>query len=80
MVSILAVLLILFILAVAYFGLRYIMNQGNIPLEDIDKEKCSLCRKQFPKNELLVREVYDVKVYFFCKDCIESLNYEVHNK
>ncbi|MBS4027549.1 MAG: hypothetical protein KGZ58_02835 [Ignavibacteriales bacterium] len=78
-ITFLAVIFIALLLFAAYFGLRYVMNQGNIPLDEVNKEKCSLCRKQFPKNELLVREVYDVKVYFFCKECIESLNNELHN-
>jgi len=79
-VPILAVTFIVVILAIAYFGLRYVMNQGTKTLSEVDTEKCSLCRKQFPKKELLVREVYDVKVYFFCKDCIENLHNEFITK
>ncbi|MBM4167460.1 MAG: hypothetical protein FJ218_11165 [Ignavibacteria bacterium] len=72
-ITISAIIFIVIILIVAYFGLRYVMNQGTKSLSEVDSEKCSLCRKQFPKKELLVREVYDVKVYFFCKNCTENL-------
>ena len=71
--SIFAVLFIIFILCVAYFGFRFVMNQGNISLDDVNKEKCSICREKFLKEDLLVRQVFDVKVYFFCKNCVESL-------
>jgi hypothetical protein len=53
------------------------MGQGIISVEDVDKEKCSLCRKKFLKAELIVREVADVRVFFFCRDCIVQLYEEV---
>ena len=76
-ISIFTVLFLALLLLIAYFGLRYVMGQGTIPAEDVDKEKCSLCRKKFFKTELIVREVADVRVFFFCKECIAQLSREV---
>ncbi len=77
-ISIFTVLFLGILLLIAYFGLRYVMGQGTISAEDVDKEKCSICRNKFLKTELIVREVADVRVFFFCKNCIAQLFNDMH--
>jgi hypothetical protein len=78
-ISILALLFLGTILAVALFGFRAIIRQGRAP-EDINRERCSICRTQFNRSQLIERQVGDHKVLHFCQTCIISLHNEVISK
>jgi hypothetical protein len=78
-VTILAVCFLLFIGVVAYFGYKLVINRGTSP-EEINTERCSICRERFHKNDLILRQIGDYKLLFFCGKCIEGLNTEAKAK
>ena len=78
-VTVLAIGFILVVLLLALFGFKAVIKQGKAP-EDINKERCSLCRQQFTKTQLIERQVGDYRLYFFCASCIDSLHNELVSK
>ena len=78
-VTILALLFLGAILVVAFLGFRAIIRQGKAP-EDANKEKCSVCRTQYNRSQLIERQVGDYRVMYFCQSCIISLHNEVISK
>jgi len=78
-ISILAVLFLAVILVVSAVGFRAIIRQGRAP-EDINKEKCSICRTQFSRSQLIERQVGDYRLLHFCQSCIMSLHNDVISK
>ena len=75
-VTILAVVFLLVLLAIALFGFKAIVKQGKAP-EDINKERCSICRQTYHKSQLVERQVGDYKLFYFCSDCITKLHAEL---
>lgn len=78
-ISILAVLFLVTILAVAFIGFRAIIRQGKAR-EDINRERCSICRMQYNRSQLIERQVGDHRLLLFCQSCILSLHNEVVSK
>ncbi len=78
-ISILAVLFLAVILVVSLVGFRAIIRQGKAP-EDINKEKCSICRTQLNRSQLIERQVGDYRLLHFCQSCIMSLHNEIISK
>ena len=78
-VTVLAVLFLLIVLAVALFGFRAIIKQGNEP-RDINKERCLLCRREYNKSQMIERQVGDYRVFFFCGSCINDLHNDLTRK
>lgn len=78
-VTILAVGFLLLVLAIAVFGFKAIVKQGKTP-EDINKERCSLCRQSFSKSQLIERQIGDYKLFYFCSNCITQLHTELISK
>ncbi len=78
-VTILASLFIIAVLAIAIFGFKAIIRQGKPPA-DINKERCSICREQFQKSELIERQIGDYRLFFFCSNCINALHRELTSK
>ncbi len=78
-ITVLAICFLLLILAISFFGFKAVIKQGKRP-EDINKEKCSLCRRSFLKSQFVEREVGDMRVYYFCAECIASLQREITSK
>jgi len=78
-VSILALLFLATILAIAFVGFRFIIRQGKAP-EDVNREKCSICRTQYNRSQLIERQVGDHRILYFCQSCIISLHNEVISK
>jgi len=72
-VTILAVLFILVVLAIALGGFKLIIKQGKSP-QEMNKEPCSLCRQSFLKSQLVERQVGDSRLYYFCASCILELH------
>lgn len=71
-VTILAVVFLLFIATVAYIGYKTVIR-GGPPPEEVNFEKCSVCRQRFDKNKLLIRQIGDYKLLYFCRECIIKL-------
>ena len=78
-ISILALLFLATILAIAFIGFRFIIRQGRAP-DDIARERCSICRTQYNRSQLIERQVGDHRVLHFCQSCIISLHNEVISK
>ncbi len=78
-ITVFAICFLILILAISLFGFKAVIKQGKRP-EDINKEKCSLCRKEFLKSQLVDRQVGDMRVYFFCVECIAALSREITGK
>ena len=78
-VTILASVFIVFMLFIALIGFKAIIKQGRRP-EDINMERCSICREKFNKSALIEREIGDYNVLSFCPSCISSLQNELVSK
>jgi len=71
-VTILAFLFLLIVLAVTFVGFKAVIRQGRSP-EEIDREKCSLCRTPYQRTSLVERQVGDHHLFYFCHSCIDAL-------
>ena len=71
-ITILAVLFIVLMLAIAAFGYRIIIRQGK-PAADAHTERCSICRSTFDTSLLVERQIGDTRVSYFCASCIRGL-------
>ena len=78
-VTIFAIVFLLLVLAVAAFGFKAIIKQGKSP-QDLNKERCSVCKESFPKTQLIERQIGDYKILFFCAACITRLHSELTSK
>lgn len=78
-VTVLAVIFLAAILAISLFGFKAVIRQGKRP-EDVNKERCSLCRQMFPKSQLIERQIGDTRVFFFCPSCITKMHNELTSK
>ena len=71
-VTILAVVFLGILLLVAFFGFKILGKRTSAPAGQL-MERCSICRGEFPKEMLVVRQVGDYKLVNFCRNCILSL-------
>ena len=71
-VSILAVAFLIIMGFIAFLGYSAIIKRGKIEAE-MNTEKCSICRNKFDKDLLLLRQIGDYKLLYFCRDCIHKL-------
>ena len=78
-VTVLAVVFLLLVLALAVFGFKAIIKQGRTP-QDLNRERCSICKEQFVKTQLIERQIGDYKILFFCGACITKLHTELTSK
>ncbi|MEW6510174.1 MAG: hypothetical protein AB1428_04375 [Bacteroidota bacterium] len=78
-ISILAAVFLLLILGIALLGFKAIIKQGRSP-EDLNKERCSICRAQYPRGQLIERQVGDYRLLYFCPSCIGSLYSDLTSK
>jgi hypothetical protein len=78
-VTVLALFFILVVLAIAAFGFKAVIKHGKAP-EDINKERCSLCKQQFNRSQLIERQVGDYRLYYFCGGCITKMYNEMTSK
>ncbi len=79
MVTVLAILFVLFLVGTIFYGFGILMRRP-LSRDEIQSEKCSLCRQQFPKDELIERAVGDSRLYYFCHNCITNLHEELREK
>jgi hypothetical protein len=71
-VTVLAVAFLIIIGFIAFIGYKAFIQRAP-SAEEQAMEKCSICRRKFDKEELLLRTVGDYKLLFFCRDCIVHL-------
>ncbi len=70
--SILAVLFLLMLIAIIFYGYGFIMRSTK-PLLQNNIEPCAICKRTFQRQQLVEREIGDSKVMYFCKTCILRL-------
>ena len=71
-ITVLAVAFLLFIGFITYIGFRTIIRKQ--PGQDGEpKEKCAVCRRSFAKDSLLLRQIGDYKLLYFCRECVLQL-------
>ncbi len=66
----LAFVFLLLLSLLAVFGYKVLGDKGP---EAAEKTRCSVCRQPFGKEELLVRQVGDHKLMYFCRGCVLGL-------
>jgi hypothetical protein len=70
--SVLALAFLIIIGFIALIGYKTIIKGGPSP-DEINLEKCSICRNKFERNQLLLREIGDYKLLYFCRECVMRL-------
>jgi hypothetical protein len=70
--SILAVLFLLMLVAIIFYGYGFIMKSSK-PEGEENIERCAICRAKYDKRQLIEREIGDSKLLYFCKSCIIRL-------
>ena len=78
-VTILAIIFLLLMLAVTYFGYRFIIRKG-ASRHEAGVSQCTLCRREFQTSVLIERSAGDSRIYRFCEECIRSLSRELLNR
>lgn len=71
-VTVLAIAFLIIIGFISYFGYKTIIQKAPTAEEQL-METCAICRKKFEKHDLLLREIGDYKVLYFCRECIMKL-------
>ncbi|HTR81614.1 MAG TPA: hypothetical protein VMM58_08285 [Bacteroidota bacterium] len=71
-ISILALLFLLMLVAIAFYGYGFMMKPARAPGEE-NTERCELCRERFEKKKLVERQIGDSKLLYFCERCILQL-------
>jgi hypothetical protein len=78
-ITILAILFLAALLLIAFIGTRVILKKTHQQQTD-PRERCSLCRESFNPHELVLRQVGDYKLLYFCRSCILKLMEEIGGK
>ncbi len=71
-ITILTAAFLFLVLLIAVVGYKSVIKRGSSP-QDINTEKCALCRKRFDKAHLVEREIGDYKLMYFCTECVLRL-------
>ena len=78
-VTILAIVFLLLMLVVTYFGYRFISRSG-AKRDEPRHEQCTLCRTTLPQARLFERPAGDTRIYRFCDACIRALYQDLMNR
>jgi hypothetical protein len=70
--SILAVFFLLMLVAIIFYGYGFIMRSTKPVLQN-NIEPCTICKRQFERQQLVEREIGDSKLIYFCKACVVRL-------
>jgi hypothetical protein len=73
MFTFLSVAFVLVLFVAAFYGFGIVMRKPPT-VGDLSMETCSLCRERFDKTMLIERQVGDSRLFYFCPDCIHSLD------
>lgn len=79
MVTTLAILFVLFLIGTVFYGFGIVMRRPPTE-EELSREKCSVCGRRYPKEELIERQVGDYRLLYFCENCIAGLLEELQEK
>jgi hypothetical protein len=71
-VTILAIAFLVIIGFVAYIGFKACI-QSAPSAEEQKSEKCAICRRKFERDEMILRQIGDYKLLYFCRECILKL-------
>ena len=71
-VSVLAVVFLIVVGFIAFLGYKTVIlpRPGT---EQQDTEKCSICRERFERGGLILRQIGDHKLLYFCRECVLKL-------
>lgn len=70
-----SIIFLILLVGAIFYGYSIVMRKP--PTKDeLDSRQCTLCRKQYPKEKLVEREIGDYKILYFCNSCISSLSTE----
>ncbi len=72
MITFLAIIFLAALLIIAVAGIRLLQNKSRQAVQD-HKEKCTFCQNYFDKTELVVRQIGDTRLLYFCRSCILKL-------
>ncbi len=78
-ITVLAVAFLLLILITAFFGQR-LLSRKTESVKNSVLEQCAICRNSFDKAELVERQIGDIKILYFCSNCIKSLYKDIPGK
>ncbi len=78
-ITVLAVVFLLLILITAFFGQRLLSRKAE-SAKATALEQCAICRNTFEKEELVERQIGDIKIHYFCSNCIKSLSKDISEK
>ncbi|HZY10661.1 MAG TPA: hypothetical protein VFF29_05855 [Bacteroidota bacterium] len=78
-VTLLATAFLILMALVALFGYK-ILVKPNTSVEGLNTEQCTICRKKFTKDQLILRQIGDYKLLFFCQNCVMGLYSEISVK
>lgn len=76
MLTYLAVIFVIALVAFVLYGFGIIMRRPISPAQQADK--CSLCQVTFEKTRLVERRVGDSKILYFCAACIQKLQQDLN--
>ena len=71
-VTILAVAFLIIVGFAALLGYKMVISGGPDSSEQ-QMERCAICRERVEKSELILRQIGDHKLLFFCRKCITTL-------
>ncbi len=71
--SVLAILFLAVIVAVAIAGMRLLSGGPRQASPPPETERCALCRNAFATSDLVLRQVGDYKLLYFCRECVLKL-------
>lgn len=71
-ITVSAIVFLIGILLLTVVGGRILRKKSDVGMPD-NREKCSLCRNVHDKNDLVLRELGDYKLLYFCRACIIKL-------
>jgi len=71
-VTILALLLLVSFLLVAVVGIRLIQKKTREQSGN-RLERCAICRRPFDPSAMIMREVGDYRLLWFCRECVKKL-------
>lgn len=76
-VTILAIAFLVLIAFTAFVGYRTIIRRDPSSAQDINTERCTVCRGRFEKSLLVERQIGDYRLLYFCRGCIMELYTEL---
>lgn len=76
MLTALAVLFLLIIVLIAVAGYSFVIRR-DVGATQAEGERCAICRGRFDKAELILRQIGDYKLLYFCRNCVRGLYEEV---